>query len=234
MKLEFRYREIQSKLEELSDFSEENLMRSRNLFDLDCSQVVPKKFEVWTSLVGLPIPDGLTQNLQTISKRILEKLPANTRFYSVLPQNYHWEVFIIKRPTETVDDESLKQVPAILRKVLWHHPPFTLSYQGFSITPDGTIIANGYGNFDELRSQLRQEIPFASLQQSRLGHISLGRILDPVGCQAFTELKCLVQTSQQEFYGELEVSAVKYVHESQWYMEEREVIASLSVGTSGS
>ncbi len=233
MELELRYQEIQKKLEELSDFPEEELMRSRNLFDLDGSQVVPKKFEVWTNLVGLPLPNGLTQNLQTIAKRIIEKLPATTQFYSVLPQNYHWEVFIIKRPDEDVDSESLKKVPEILGKVLCNYPSFTLSYQGCLITPDGTIIAKGYGDFDKLRSQLRQEIPFASLQQSRLGHISLGRILDPVGYQAFTELKRLVQSSQNEFYGELEVSTLQYVHESQWYMEEREVIASLPVGTSG-
>lgn len=233
MELDLRYQDIQRNLEERSDFSEEELMRSRNLFDLEYSQVVPKKFEVWTSLVGLPLPDGLTQNLETITKRVTERLPAYTRFYKVLPQNYHWEVFIIKRPDENIDSDSLQNVLAIMRKVLCNYSPFTLSYQGFSITPDGTIIANGYGDFDKLRSQLRQEIPFASLQQSRLGHVSLGRILDPVGCQAFTELKCLVQSSRHEFYGELVVNTLKYVHESQWYMEEREVIATLPVGTSG-
>lgn len=123
-------------------------------------------------------------------------------------------------------------LPKLLRKVLCNQPPLTLSYQGFLITTDGTIIVKGYGNFDELRVQLRQEMPFASLQQSRIGHISLGRILDPVGCQAFTELKRLVQNSQNDFYGELEVSTVKYVHESQWYMEKREVVATSAFGIS--
>lgn len=232
MELELRYKEILKRFEGISDFSEEKLARSRNLFYLENFQVVPRKFEVWTSLVGLPLPNHLTQNFQTIAKRITEQLPANTRFYQVLPQNYHWEVFIIKRPDEDVDGESLRKVPAILGKVLCNHPPFVLSYRGFLITTDGTIIVKGYGNFDELRAKFRQEIPFASLQQSRLGHISLGRILDPVGSQAFTELKRLVQDSHNEFYGELKVSALKYVHESQWYMEEREVIATLPFATS--
>ena len=231
MDLELRYKEIQQKFEELSDFSEEELTRSRNLFHLDNSQVVPKNFEVWTSLVGLPVPNHLTQKFQTIANRITEQLPAHARFYEVLPQNYHWEVFIIKRPDENVDSESLQKVPKLIREVLCNQPPLTLSYRGFLITADGTIIIKGYGDFDELRDRLRQKLPWASLQQSNLGHISLGRILDPVGYQCFTELKDLVRTSENEFYGELEVSEVKYIHESQWYMEDREVVAVLPLGT---
>jgi hypothetical protein len=232
MQLDLRYKEIHKNQETLSDFPEEELAKSRNLFDLEQTQILPKEFDVWTSLVGLPLPNHLTQNFQTIAKRITEALPSNTRFYKVIPQNYHWEVFIIKRPNEAVDDESLEKVPDILKKVLCKQPPLTISYRGFSITPDGTVIVQGYGNFEELRSQLRQKIPFASLQQSRLGHVSLGRILDPVGNEAFTELKTLVQNSQNEFYGEFKVSEVKYVHEMQWYMEKRKVVAILPFSNS--
>lgn len=232
MELELRYKEIHQIQENSSDFSEEELTKSRKLFYLEAAQLVPKEFDVWTSLVGLPLPTDLTQNFQTIAKLLTEALPSNTRFYKVLPQNYHWELFIIKRPNEAVDDESLQKVPDILREVLCKQPPLTISYRGFSITPDGTVIVQGYGNFDELRSQLRQKIPFASLQQSRLGHVSLGRILDPVGNEAFTELKTLVQNSQNEFYEELEVSEIKYIHEMQWYMEKREVVAILPFSNS--
>jgi len=232
MELELRYKEIQRILESISDFSEEELTKSRNLFNLETAQLVPKEFEVWTSLVGLPLPTNFTQIFQSIAKRITQALPSNTRFYKVIPKNYHWEIFIIKRPNEAVDNESLQKVPDILMQVLCSQPPLTMSYRGFSITPDGTVIVQGFGDFDELRSQLRQKIPFASLQQSRLGHVSLGRILDPVGCECFAKLKSLVQNSQNDFYGELQVSAVKYVHEMQWYMEKREVVAILPFGTS--
>ena len=232
MELDWRYQEIQKTFEELEDFSEEELSLSRNLFHLETAQVVPRKFEVWTSLVGLPLPNHLTQNFEKLANRITERLPSNKRFYKVLPKNYHWELFIIKRPDEEVDEESLQKVPEILREVLCSQPPLTISYRGFLITTDGTIIIKGYGDFEELRSQLRQKIPFASLQQSRLGHVSLGRLLDPIGSQYFTELKGLVQNSQNEFYGELEVNSVKYVHERQWYMENREVVAILPLGTS--
>jgi hypothetical protein len=234
MKLEERYQQIQKTIEGYSDFSEKDIAISRQLFHLENNLVVPKNFEVWTSLVGLPLPSDLTQNLQTLAHRITEKLPADTRFYKVIPENYHWELFIIKRPDEAVDEKSLQKVPELMQEILSKQSPLTISYQGFLITPDGTIIVKGYGNFDELRSQLRQQIPFASLKQSRLGHISLGRILDPVGNQCFAELKSLIRDSWNDFYGELEVNTVKYVYESQWYMEQREVIAILPFGTSAS
>lgn len=232
MKLEERYQQIQETVEEYSDFSQKDIAISRQLFHLENGLVVPKKFEVWTSLVGLPLPSDLTQNLQTLAHRITESLPTDTRFYKVIPENYHWELFIIKRPDELVDKESLQKVPKLMQEILSNQPPLTISYQGFLITQDGTIIVKGYGDFDELRSQLRQKIPFASLKQSRLGHISVGRILDPVGHQCFAELKSLIRDSWNDFYGKLEVNTVKYVYESQWYMEERKVMEILPFGTS--
>jgi hypothetical protein len=233
MELEGRYQQIQNKLEELSDFSVDSLTRSRNLFHLETKQVIPRRFEVWTLVVGLPLPNQLTQNFQTLAQQITERFPANTRVYKVLPQNYHWELFIIKRPDEDVTEDCLRKTPDVLREMLINQPCFRISYRGFLITTDGTIIVKGYGEFDELRDRLRQTLPWASLQQSNLGHISLGRILDPVGYQCFTELKDLVRTSENEVYGELEVSDVKYIHESQWYMEDREVVAVLPLGTLG-
>lgn len=232
MKLEERYQQIQETIEGYADFSEKDIAISRLLFHLENNLVVPKKFEVWTSLVGLPLPSDLTQNLQTLAHQITEKLPTDTRFYKVIPENYHWELFIIKRPDEAVDEESLQKVPELMQEVLSNQPPLTISYQGFLITPDGTIIVKGYGDFDELRSQLRQKIPFASLKQSRLGHISLGRILDTVGNQYFAELKSLIRDSWNDLYGEMEVNTVKYVYEKQWYMEEREVVTILPFGAS--
>ncbi|NES24853.1 MAG: hypothetical protein F6K41_39580 [Symploca sp. SIO3E6] len=110
MELEWRYRSICQRLAELSDFTEAELKRSRQLFHLADTQIIPRHFEVWTCLVGLPLPEQLTQNFQTIVQQITEQLPATTRFYSVLPQNYHWEVFIIKRPQETFEPEYLQQI----------------------------------------------------------------------------------------------------------------------------
>lgn len=231
MELEERYQKIQEKFEKLADFSLDSLTPSRNLFHLEAKEIIPKRFEVWTLVVGLPLPKPLTQKFQALADRIIARVPNSTRFYKVLPQNYHWELFIIKRPDEDVTKEHLQKTPEVLGKVLCNHSSLTISYQGFLITTDGTILVKGYGNFDRLRNQLREKLPWASVQQSNLGHISLGRLLDPVGSQYSTQLKDLVQTSETELYGELKVNEVKYVHESQWYMEEREVVAVLPLGT---
>ncbi|HBB32689.1 MAG TPA: hypothetical protein DDZ80_16395 [Cyanobacteria bacterium UBA8803] len=225
MELEERYQQIQKNLEKIADFSVDNLAISRRLFHLENDRIVPRYFEVWTILAGLPLPHLLTQNFQAIVRQIAETIPANTRFYQVLPENYHWELFIIKRPEEIVDHTCLLKTPEILREVLSECPPLTFSYRGFLITADGTIIVKGYADFDEVRTQLRAKLPWASLHQSSLGHVSLGRILDPVGREYFAELKNLAIASQDKLYGELEVHTVKYVRESQWYMETKEVIA---------
>ncbi len=111
MALELRYQEIQKRFEELSGFSVESVTSSRNLFHLEADRVVPRKFEVWTSLVGLPLPNHLAQNFQALFHRITEGLSANRRFYQVIPQNYHWELLIIKRPDEEVDEEHLHKAP---------------------------------------------------------------------------------------------------------------------------
>ncbi|MFZ1029072.1 MAG: hypothetical protein WAN66_22960 [Limnoraphis robusta] len=180
MILDQRYQTLKQRLLDLDDFPLEFLTTSRNLFDINNGEIVPKQFEVWTTLVGLPLPDALTQSFQSLFDQIVQKLPNSTRFYQVQPQNYHWELFIIKRPDETVEDNLLTKTTEIFREILKNFQPFKMTYRGFLITPDGTIIVKGYGEFEQLREQLRQQIPWASLQQSNLGHISLGRILDPL------------------------------------------------------
>lgn len=225
-----RYQTLKQRFLDLDDFSLEFLEISRNLFDLNDGKIVPKRFEVWTTLVGLPLPPSLTTRFQSLFNQIIQLLPNSTRFYQVQPQNYHWELFIIKRPQSEVEEKLLRQTTKVLQEVLNNVQPFKMSYRGFLITPDGTIIVKGYGEFDQLREQLSQQIPWASSQQSNLGHISLGRILDPVGEVCFQELKQFVQASDNEDYGELNINCAKYVHESQWYMEDQEVIATFNFG----
>ena len=230
MTLEHRYQTLKERLLSLDDFSPECLTTSRNLFDFHGGEIVPKRFEVWTTLAGLPVPEPLTIRFQSLFEQIVRLLPDSTRFYQVRPENYHWELLIIKRPLETVEEKLLAKTTEILREVLQDFQSFSMNYRGFLVTPDGTIIVKGYGEFDRLREQLRRRILWASPQQSNLGHISLGRILDPLGEGSFRELKGLVQASENEDYGELNINWVKYVHESQWYMENQEVIATFNLG----
>ncbi len=230
MDLELRYQEIKAYIEGLQDFPEGGLMRSRALFHMEAMPPTPRRFEVWTCLVGLPLPTDLTRAFESLVARVIALLPAGTRFYTVRPENYHWELFIIKRPDEDVEPTKIQEASRIFAQVLrgWH--PFSLTYRGFLLTEDGTLIARGFGAIDALREELRARIPFASQQQTALGHISLARILDPVGEECFEQLKLMVEKEQNTTYGKLQVNQAKYVHESQWYMEDYETISLLPLG----
>lgn len=232
--LEKRYQAIQDNFETLSDFSEKSLKTSRQLFTCERDRIVPKSFDVWTILVGLPLPNLLTESFNQLCDRVSQILPTHCRLYQVWPQNYHWEVFIIQRPPEQISLADLKNTSQIVQSVLSQIPPFSIAYRGFLITPDGTILVKGYATCDRLRQQLREQLPWASVQQSQLVHISLGRILDPVGYQNFRLLKTLVQNALNEDYGEMIVQQVKYVHESRWYMEKQEIITEIPLGQSRS
>lgn len=222
-----RYQAIQKQTEALPDFYEEALASSRQLFEFRKNRWVPKYFEVWTLLAGLPLPNPLTERFSQVFDTAIACLPKTCQYYKVWPQNYHWEVFIIQRPPEQVSQLNLQRTPHQVKAILSDLPFLTIQYRGFLITPDGTVIVKGYTDCDELRDRLRQQLPWASVQQSQLAHISLGRILDPVGSEAFNNIKTLVQNAANDVYGEFTVNELKFVHESQWYMEQQEIIATI-------
>ena len=224
LKLESRYRQIRQQVENFRDFPDAEQAKSRALFELQDNVARPRRFDVWTCLAGLPLPNKLTESFQQISQQVRTLLPGQVRFYEVMPENYHWEVFIIKRPLEEVPVEQLTDAGDIFRGIFSQESPFQIRYGGFLVTPDGTVLVQGIGEFDRLRHKLRSAIPFASPKQSQLGHISLGRILDPVGEETFSQLKQMVRDSQHQVYGDWEIAEVKYVYERQWYMEDREII----------
>lgn len=227
MDLERRYAAIFQQLQTAKDFDLESLETSRSLFDLTAECPIPRQFEVWTCLAGLPLPDPLTAQLEVVAAELFSLLPPGTRFYAVKPQLYHWELFIIKRPAETLDDRQLREAGERLGRVLRGTPPIALRYRGVLVTPDGTAIVRGFGEFDRLREQLRTAIPFASPHQSRLGHISLGRILDPIGEMAFKQLQDFVTDALDRDYGTFYITQAHYVHERRWYMEACETIRTL-------
>lgn len=236
MTLDSRYRDIQARVAKMSDFSEQSLAPSRQLFDFVPSPqapnqrcAIPRRFEVWTNLVGLPLPSDLTQAFQEIWHSVTKGLSPHHRVYAVQPHTYHWEVFIVKRPDETVTPQQLQDSGDRIQHILASQPPFPLTYRGFLITPDGTVLVKGYGEFDDLRHRLRSAVPWASAQQSQLGHISLGRLLDPVGPTYFATLNQQIQEAWDQEYGTLTVDTVKWVHESQWYMEDHTVLKTFSL-----
>jgi hypothetical protein len=115
--LESRYQKIRQTVENLPDFPEVEQAKSRALFDFEDGVVRPRCFDVWTCLAGLPIPENLTQQFTDIAAQVKVILPANVRFYSVIPSHYHWEVFIIKRPNEKIPLANLTQATNLLKDI---------------------------------------------------------------------------------------------------------------------
>ena len=74
MDLETRYQEIFNTFNALEDFSDNSLEQSRRLFEIQGNLIIPRKFEVWTCLVGLPIMNDLTQAFQRIRQQVSEHL----------------------------------------------------------------------------------------------------------------------------------------------------------------
>lgn len=226
-----RYEAIASRFRSLSDFPISEQRRSRALFNLRNPTITPRHFEVWTCVSGLPVPRTLQQNLDTAVRRVKHFLSPPVRAYWVERRNYHLEIFVVKKPDEAIDDVSLRNTAAALGRSLADEPPLTVIYRGLLITPDGTVLARGYGQVDGLRWHLRKSIPFQSDRQSTLAHISLGRILDPVGRTTFAALKTLIARSASDVYGALSLHQVKYAHERRWYMTDREIISTFRLGS---
>jgi hypothetical protein len=229
MNIDDRYAAMQQEFDDLGELTEGQLASSRVLFEENI--ITPQKFEVWTCLAGMPMPASITQQFQELADAISSVLPKKVRMYKVLPPNYHWELFIVKRPHEIVSEDNLMKAKDVFSTVIPTFQAFEIAYRGFLVTKDGVVIAKGYGAFDQLRDELWSKIPYASPAQSNLGHVSLGRILDPLDHEEFSALRDLIYASQDQHYGSLLVQEAQYVYETRWYMEETACIGTFSFQT---
>lgn len=220
-----RYERLRERMRRRDDFHPDDLRASRDLFEERNGELLPRAFDVWTLLAGLPAPDLLTRSLTALAAEVAALLPAEVRFYRVEPATYHWETFILQRPDESLTAPQRRAAMDLAAGALATAPPFTLTYRGWLLTPDGTLIACGHGPIDGLRDSLRRHIPWASPRQSELGHISLGRILDPVGASVFSRLLQRMESQRERDLGAFPVEQVSYVHETRWYMLERRELA---------
>lgn len=219
MDIESRYSLIKEKFFELREFSQEEQQKSRDLFHLENKEIKPKNFEVYTFLVGLPIPTELQNAFLEILDSVKKILPNSVRMYSLKRENFHWELFILQRPNESTTESEQSSAVLKAKEICGNSKKFNLTYRGFLITPDGTIIARGFADFDSFREQFKTAMPYSSQKQSNLGHISIGRILDPVDKNTMEKLKEYISEKENTVFGILPVDSVKFIHETQWYME---------------
>lgn len=218
------YDDINARTSTYYDFDETQLQQSREYFDLATPELRTRAFDVLTCLVGLEIPLALQRSLSNRLDEILRIVPDSTRVYRVRPCLMHWESHIIRRPGEAEPRLPLGEIAKLFAQAVSGSPVFHITYRGFCVAPDGTIAFQGYGETGSLRLRLRESLPFSSPHQYETAHISVARVLDPVGPEAFHRLLDMRRSAEEAVLGVLQVHEVKLVIERRWYMEDYEVI----------
>jgi hypothetical protein len=235
-RLETSYREVGDRTwSSAKDFLEANLEVSRSLFtpeSLAARQPRPKELEVFALLSGLPFArefaDKLVEVQQQISTIVGERL-----HYWVAPANLGVEYCVFKWPTDSWNDQWLAVIQDVLASI--RQSAYRFSIGGVQINPDGCVVAKGFDEgavLPQLRERLKSEIPFLPVKQSGWAHVPLGRILEPLGTERFANLARLMSSLSKASIATTEISSMKLVHETRWYMEEKTILAEYPLSAS--
>lgn len=215
------------------DFSENNLENSRNLFtpeSLQARKPQPRMLEVYALLSGVAFAKDFTDRLTAVQMRISEILGEHLHYW-VAPQNLGVEYCVFKWPADSWDEQWC----GVIKKVLNSFPKqvFNFHIGGVQINPDGCVVARGFDENAEMfrvRTLLRERIPFLPGKQSGWAHVPLGRILEPLGTERFARLGRLIGEIDDQLIASTEIEVMKFIHETRWYMEERETLAEYPLG----
>ncbi|VFQ46147.1 hypothetical protein [Desulfoluna butyratoxydans] len=210
------------------DFLESNLDISKKLFtpeSLVIGEPLPKKFEVYALLSGLSFPAEFSQKLVQIQRQISYILD-DCLHYWVKPKNLGLEYCVFKWPEGALSISDIESIQSAISSKL--HPSFTFSIYGVQINPDGCVVAKGYDHdaaLFQIRDYIKNKISFLPKKQSGWAHVPLGRILAPVGSERFIQLSKLINSLSNKLIVATEITSMKFVHETRWYMEEKSIIS---------
>lgn len=229
------YSEVGTRTWLSDDFLESNLESSRSLFtpeSMASRHPRPKELEVFALLSGLPFTPDFVNQLVGSQQRISEVL-GTILHYWVAPANFGLEYCVFKWPTESLSEEQLRTIQGVLGSI--HQQSYRFNISGIQINPDGCVVAKGYdenGVIFKVREQLKKELPFLPAKQSGWAHVPMGRILEPLGPEKFKKLSRLAESMSALPAFTTEITSMKLVHETRWYMEEKAVLSEYSL-TSG-
>lgn len=219
------------------DFLDSNIISSRNLYtpqSLADRSPKPKMLEVYALVSGLMFRQDFTRRLVSVQEKI-SKILQDSLHYWVLPENLGVEYAVFKWPDDPWDHAHLKIIKDTLASI--QKPPFQFSIRGIQINSDGCVVAKGFDQsamLFQIREQLKSELSFIPKKQSGWAHVPLGRILEPLGKDKFAQLKKTMESLLTQHIATTEISDMKLVHETQWYMEEKTVLAEYAfVNTHG-
>tara|TARA_B100000795_G_scaffold264017_1_gene243939 strand:- start:989 stop:1705 length:717 start_codon:yes stop_codon:yes gene_type:complete len=228
------YNAVHHKTWENDDFLKTNLEISRSLYteqSLVNRNPITKELHVLALLHGLPFTPAQQVFLINYSNKVKEILGNSMAFY-VKPENLGLELCVLKWPEETYNQGLVKEISSELSKLNVSKEGFELTINGFQINPDGCFVARGIdrsGSFRKLRSHLKNTVKEFPVRQSQWVHIPLGRILEPIGKSKFQVLNAAVTESISRIEINIGfVGALKLINETQWYMEQHEVLKTFS------
>lgn len=229
------YRAVGERTWSFQDFQDRNLEISRNLFvseSLQERKPRPKALEVYALLSGLPFANDFTDGLIS-AQMLISEILADSLHYWVEPQNMGVEYCVFKWPTDTWSEGHCCSIQEVL--ALMTPSVFKFDIRGVQINPDGCVVARGYDENAEIfrvRTLIRTGIPSLPGKQSGWAHVPLGRILEPLGAERFARLRQLINAMSDMPLVTTEINTMKLVHETRWYMEERETLAEYPLVTS--
>ena len=224
------YNLVHNKTWTSNDFQLDQLEKSRSLFtdeSLKLRKPITKKLHVFAFLFGIPFTKKQQEILVNFQNGIREIIGSKLAYY-VKPKNLGLELAVIKWHDQDLNEKLIESSQKIVNKEFNKEKTIKLLINGFQINPDGCFVARGIdtsGEFLSLRKRIMKDESVFPRRQSGWVHIPLGRLLEPVGTELFHALKKKVGESLQlepiEFG---EIGNLKLVEETQWYMEEKELV----------
>jgi hypothetical protein len=210
------------------DLLNDNLKVSRDLFtdaSLTLRQPMTKALEVYPLVSGLPFEKQFTKKLVLVQKDI-SKILGDSLHYFVKPENFGVEYCVFKWPWEEWNKSWMSEIQDELSNIKFNSFNFTIN--GIQINPDGCVIAKGFDEGVELfsiRQHMKDTFHFLPKKQSAWAHIPIGRILEPLGKSKFANLMQYINGKSEQFIASQQISSLKLIHETQWYMEKHEIIS---------
>jgi hypothetical protein len=226
------YHAVGDRTWDTEDFVPSSLARSRDLFtDLSLieGKPIPKALEVLPLVSGLPFAPGFVGNLTEVQRGITSVL-GDRLHYWVAPHNLAVEYCVFKWPGDPWDPERVDCVRQLLGSV--RHQSFEFEVRGIQVNPDGCVVAKGFderGGIFRVREDMKARVPFLPERQSGWSHVPLGRILEPLGHDSFAALRTLIDSISDRLIASTHIGSMKLVHEEQWYMEQRSVLAEYAL-----
>jgi len=214
-----------------NDFLEKNLRISRELFTEDSLNIrkpLPRKFELYALLAGLPFQDEIIRKFVHIQSKIKEIID-NSLAYWVLPENFGLEIIVFKWPEMKWKNEYENIIIELIPNMISN---IQVDFVGFQINPDGCIVLKGFDKENavlKLRKKIKNSFTFIPEKQSSWVHVPIGRILEPVGKEKFNLLYDLINTNKSNHIAEVEINELKFIHEKRWYMENRQELFNFRV-----